>query len=376
VTRLSTWLLATGVVASGACGFHIDRDFEAGDTIHPPGFADEDSDRFHGTYLREHGFPLADCRSCHGDDYHGGSVGVSCSTAECHAKGVEDCNTCHDSHPTTGKHDQHAFSCATCHPTRENARVEDHPGGSVDFAFSGLATADGAMPSFDHATATCSEVYCHGGRDIAWTAQGPLACDACHQAPPTSHAQFASSDTSACATCHGPDTHHIDGEKDLLPLGCDTCHGKGPLGAPPPGLDGATSGGAVGAHARHLDPTIADRIGKVADCSDCHQVPATLDAPGHLDATSPADVRLRSGESYDPQTRSCTVGCHWDQAPGPAWDDTSGAPRACDACHGFPPLKTRVGGPHPPAAADLDACLSCHAFDPASHVDGKVDFAW
>ena len=60
-------------------------------------------------------------------------------------------------------------------------------------------------------------------------------------------------------------------------------------GAPPNGLMGATSGGAVGAHARHLDPTLLDRVGQVALCTDCHDVPETLDAPGHLDAEAPAD---------------------------------------------------------------------------------------
>jgi hypothetical protein len=70
------------------------------------------------------------------------------------------------------------------------------------------------------------------------------------------------------------------------------------------------------------------------------------------------------------------VGCHWDRSPGPAWDDTSGAPRACDACHGFPTVTTRDGGPHPPASPDLATCLGCHTFDPSTHVDGQVDFAW
>jgi len=368
--------LAAVVLAAGACGFHIDRDFEPGDTgIHPSGFADEESADFHGAFLEQHGYPLADCRGCHGDDYHGGTVGVTCSKSGCHEKGVEDCNTCHDAHPTTGKHDEHAFSCETCHPTHADARGADHPDGDVDFAFSGLAIAGGAHPSFDPGTETCSEVYCHGGRAIAWTAKGPLGCDACHDAPPATHAQFATA-SSDCTVCHGSTTQHVDGKLDLEPLGCDTCHGKGPLGAPPPGLDGSMAGGAVGAHARHLDSSISDRIGRVAKCADCHVVPDTFDAAGHIDGAAPADVTLRTDESYDPTARSCVVGCHWDKDPGPEWDDTSGAPRACDACHGFPPAKTRTGGPHPPTAPSLTACLGCHTFDPSTHVDGKVDFAW
>lgn len=136
------------------------------------------------------------------------------------------------------------------------------------------------------------------------------------------------------------------------------------------------NGPAVGAHARHLDASIANRIGRVVACDDCHSVPAEIGSPGHVDGTAPADVVLHSGESYGPTTHGCVVGCHWSLDPGPSWDDDSGAARACDACHGLPPLVTRTGTTHPPVSGGQAACASCHLFDPATHVDGKVDFAW
>ncbi len=361
------------MVAAGAFGCRVERSYPAGDTVHAPGFAKQESPDFHGTYLATHGFPLADCRTCHGDDYHGGSSQSSCTKSGCHTEGVEACDTCHQAKPTTGAHGGHALACTECHPSHDSAREADHPDGKVELAFSALAHAGGAMPAYDPASKTCTDVYCHGGRPRVWQESGQLGCDGCHDDPPASHAQFATAQTD-CTTCHGSMANHIDGKLDVASLGCDACHGKGPDGAPPPGLGGVASSPAVGAHARHLDATLPDRIGKVARCDACHVVPDAVSSPGHIDASPPADVRLGTQESYDPTTRRCTVDCHFDRDPGPQWDDASGLARACDACHGMPPVKTRIGTPHPPAAPSLSVCVTCHKFDPTTHVDGKVDF--
>src|SRR5690606_26851206 len=124
---------------------------------------------------------------------------------------------------------------------------------------------------------------------------------------------------------------------------------------------GSLSGGAVGAHARHLDATLDDRIGRVARCDDCHVVPQQVDDPGHIDAGPPADVRLRFNGTYNPGDRSCVSTCHFGRTdPRPIWSDTSGAARQCDSCHGMPPATTRTGTAHPPTAPELSACLPCH----------------
>jgi predicted CxxxxCH...CXXCH cytochrome family protein len=56
----------------------------------------------HSAYLLTHGYPLAQCKTCHGTAYTGGTVvNVSCSSAGCHVdntgavKSPEACNTCH-----------------------------------------------------------------------------------------------------------------------------------------------------------------------------------------------------------------------------------------------------------------------------------------
>lgn len=367
-------LLVVALALAAVQGCRWERDLEAGDEVHPAGFDDVAGEAFHGSYLKRTGYALGACRECHGADYRGGAVGIGCSSAGCHEAGVEACGTCHEASPTTESHAAHEGPCSTCHPPRADARSAAHPGGHVEIAFSGVATVN-AHPSFDPETRTCSTTHCHGTGEPTWGAPGPLACSGCHGAPPTSHARYAGAETD-CASCHAGGSHHVDGSLDVLVSGCDACHGKGPLGAPPAGLFGAVDSSAVGAHARHLDPTLADRIGKTARCDDCHVVPDELDAPGHIDASAPADVSLRAGETYTPMTRACTVGCHWDRSPGPRWDDVSGAARACDACHAMPPAQTRQGTPHPPAEPTLEACTSCHAFDASTHVDGEVDFTW
>ena len=378
--------LAAALAAASVYGCQVERTHDPGDTLHPSGFTDSSSPDFHGTLLIDRGFPLAECRECHGDDYAGGAVQSSCVSGGCHVEGVESCATCHLAQPISGNHAEHeGEACTSCHPARTDARHSHHPDGVIDFAFGALASAGNAMPAFDTESQTCSNVYCHGTGTAKWGADQPLVCGSCHEAPPAWHAQIADTlpatgdvdfaDTE-CVRCHGSGAKHIDGELDTVPMACDTCHGKGPLGAPPPTVDGAMAAPAIGAHQRHLDATLSDRIGHVARCDDCHEVPSTADALGHIDAAAPADVTLHSGEAYTFATKRCDVACHWNVEPGPVWDDTSGAARECDACHGFPPVKTRTGTAHPPAPAELDVCLDCHVFDPERHVDGQVDFAW
>jgi hypothetical protein len=168
---------------------------------------------------------------------------------------------------------------------------------------------------------------------------------------------------------------HVNGTVDLAAtIACDTCHGHGPLGAPAPALDGSTdpTSRGVGAHQRHLDPSLPDRMGHVVDCATCHPVPASVTTPGHLDQ-APTAVSLPQGGAYDPATGSCVVSCHWNKTPGPVWTDESGDARACDACHGFPPVLMRNGTLHTAAQPVLSACLACHPVSPETHVDGIVE---
>lgn len=379
--QASLW---SAVLAALVAACSVDRDVERDGGYHPSGFERDGAAEFHGTHLRDRGYPLGECRLCHGDDYAGGPVGVSCQTAGCHTEGVEHCTTCHAGgeappEPTSGGHPAHPFACKDCHHVPTSARESAHPDGEIQVTMTGLATAEGMAPTWSAEDRRCQSTYCHGGESPVWdTPTAALECDACHGAPPDSHARFPVAPAPAgCTPCHpaADSPRHLDGAIDFVEPTCAQCHGKTPDGAPPPALDGSTSPSSpgVGAHARHLDAGLSDRIGRAAACEDCHDVPASMRAEGHLDGAAPADVALSNGD-YDPAAASCQVACHWDRDPGPVWTDTSGAAKACDACHDDPPLKTRTGQPHPDVEPKVAVCQLCHTFTPVTHVDGKVDF--
>lgn len=370
------------VAFAAACAVERERDEDGG--VHPATFADKGTPDFHGSYLKNNLYPLKDCRACHGDDYGGGAVGVSCNTANCHSQGVEHCGTCHDGksppQPTTGGHEAHGFPCSDCHDVPVDARGPAHPDGETAVVLTGLATLAGSEAAWIPESRTCAATYCHGAQSPEWEpVPGRLDCDTCHESPPTEkHARFpVAAAPDGCAPCHGEADGplHLNGQLDILEPTCSQCHGKDPTGSPPPALDGSTSptDRGVGAHARHLDETLLDRIGRPLECVQCHDVPDSMLASGHMDAAAPADVWLLGG-AYAPETASCVVGCHWDEDPGPVWTDTSGAARTCDACHGFPPVVTRTGAPHPEVAPDAEACRLCHTLEIPTHVDGHVDF--
>jgi predicted CxxxxCH...CXXCH cytochrome family protein len=364
-------------------GCAVDRDLGQQDGgTHPAGWADPESDGFHGDSLEASGYPLADCRGCHGQDYGGGAVAVACTTSGCHARdnGPENCGTCHGDKETgplpegSNAHTVHQAYCNSCHQVPARFDTPGHADGTVDLVFSGLAVTGGRTPAWDADARGCTDVYCHQGDSPVWDADVTLDCAGCHDTPAIHARWIRVVDETTCAGCHqgSPATGHLDGQLTLAVSGCTACHGDdGP--APPAALDGSTapSSPGVGAHQRHLDATLPGRIGRTAECTACHTVPTELFAAGHLDDSAPADVNVDIG-NYDPATQSCTAWCHVDGTP--VWTDDSGAARACDACHGFPPEKTLSGGPHPVVAGDLAACLSCHTFTPTTHVDGEATF--
>lgn len=376
----SSWLCALVLASAvgGACS--ISREREAGG-VHPPGWNDEQSADFHGVALKETGYPLAECRVCHGKDDAGGAVGLGC-LGTCHTQGVEACDTCHGSEGNplplmSGAHSKHQFACESCHLVPQSAHEEHHPNGAAEVIFSGLA-AQTPEALWNHADQRCIAVYCHGGTPMQWEPlPKPLECNACHASPPQGHERWLSEKApDGCVACHPtpPDPRHLNGSMELYALPCNTCHGSGPLGMPPPSLGGSIDpkDPGVGAHRRHTDPTLSDRIGKAMDCSACHPPVKSVNSPGHLDISPPADITFVDQGSYEADAQRCVTGCHWNQSPGPQWTDNSGAERACDACHGFPPVKTRAGTAHP-FAPDLASCLNCHTFEPTTHVDGHVD---
>ena len=315
-----------------------------------------------------------------------------------------------------GAHETHLFAtnqmsppvdCSTCHTVPGSVTAPGHldpePGKKV--LLTGLATTGGTTPAYDAGTGTCSGAYCHGATlpggtltTPSWTdtSGAPGQCGACHAVPPPSP-HPAKGD---CVECHaataGPGgtiahpEHHADGHLDVtFAAGCTNCHGAGDDPAPPPDTGGGTdtTRPGVGAHQNHLHAK-AGISGAVA-CTACHVVPASADAPGHMDAT-PQSVVAFSGlaltdgakPAWDPSGPSCAnTYCHGGTmatAGGanrtPVWNQVDGTQETCGSCHGYPPP-----APHP----QDPACGTCHEDatadgkikTPSEHIDGTLQVA-
>jgi predicted CxxxxCH...CXXCH cytochrome family protein len=295
-----------------------------------------------------------------------------------------------------------AWSCDECHQVPDRWDAEGHilRGGLADPApaevrFGPAASqtppfaARRAPPSYDPALQRCSDVYCHGdalaGGGAAltrpiWSATGAgqAACGSCHGDPPASHAD------DRCASCHPTGAgEHIDGALAIgSASGCSGCHGSADSSAPPRDLAGnqLTTAIGVGAHRSHLDAPRRLR-GPVA-CADCHQVPAALDSPGHIDSAAPAEVALAGGGAWNRAEASCQSWCHGDSQP--VWTRVGLDEVFCGSCHGVPPADAE----HAPDLA-LSDCASCHPStvdsfgnilragapgnETSQHMDGDVD---
>src|SRR5262249_30719209 len=134
-----------------------------------------------------------------------------------------------------------------------------------------------------------------------------------------------------CVTCHAAvidasgafvdAAKHVDGVVELgKGEGCASCHGQPP---------------ATGAHRAHVQAE--HHIAAPVPCAECHTVPASIDAPGHLDR--PAQVVMASAggrtSAWDAASGTCgNVYCHG--AIDPSWSWGSEA-IGCGTCHSAPP---------------------------------------
>ena len=65
--------------------------------VHRSGWTDPTSSYFHGDAIRDSGWSMSLCKTCHGQRYDGGMTGVSCLTCHTNPTGPEYCTTCHGS---------------------------------------------------------------------------------------------------------------------------------------------------------------------------------------------------------------------------------------------------------------------------------------
>ena len=190
-------------------------------------------------------------------------------------------------------------------------------------------------------------------------------------------ARAATLEANATGTSLSGGPLHMNGKVDLGDGSgqCGACHGRGDSPWP-----------TTAAHPAHESPTLTAPLA----CSSCHVVPAAVLDPVHLDGTVHvvfSGLAAARGAAPVWSGGRCTnVACHGanlaDPVVSPAWDDTSGAPARCGACHGVPPSE------HTPSAScdrsdchgsevTLDATGAPHISvgGAVMHVDGVIESA-
>ncbi len=251
-------------------------------TTHKAGIANPDSSNFHGNLVRFNGWDMLSCQQCHASDYSGGIAKSSCW--DCHTTGgPEACNTCHgdfndisriapprdvDKNTETdsagvGAHVKHLYDnqlgsqilCSTCHKVPSEVYEDGHVDSDLpaEVIFSPLAIHNIAVnPVYNHPSATCSDVYCHGSYEFlkdsssnqwiytedaiignAYTPKwnkvdgSEAVCGSCHLLPPTGHQNTGNDpDATTCVNCHPgvvdangniiDQTKHINGMKNVF----------------------------------------------------------------------------------------------------------------------------------------------------------------
>ncbi|MFL5271787.1 MAG: CxxxxCH/CxxCH domain c-type cytochrome [Anaeromyxobacteraceae bacterium] len=305
------------------------------------------------------------CTSCHGGTDN--TSGAPPNDLHGHTATTERGVGQHTAHVAAG------IACTTCHPERTALRTPGHLDGHVDVALSGLAAAGGSAPAptYDAATATCSNVYCHGATLPSaspraapkWTAPFATArCASCHDFPPTAGGHPQATD---CATCH-PGT--VDANGALTPGGQ---HLNGVVDGIAQHPSGYASRASAAFHGLDAVTFLQGQLG-VRDCKACHG----------------ADL----GGGVGPSCTACHAAAGWTTPP---WQAN------CTFCHGTPTkafvAARDLGKAAPPqdvggasagakvgahqqhlgsAIASPVACATCHpvpaADAPLAHVDGTA----
>jgi len=327
------------------------------------------------------------------------------------------CSSCHDLEATPPKalswsgsfgpaaHQSHVvgtgiaapIACGECHEVPSSVFSPNHIDtglpAEVSFATGSRARTGGFSPSWERTRASCLSVYCHQSASPYWIKVdgSQKTCTSCH--PIHGHGVVE----GRCTVCHGKVVDaaktiiapglHVNGSVQVgregvapADLTCRSCHD---LESDPPKMLNWEGSLGSRAHRAHLNTKLTNPL----DCGDCHQVPASVLSPGHIDSSLPADVvfgtasRARlTGVSplWSGADATCIVYCHSPLAgaPSPAWGD-SAIVIGCRSCHGIPP------DPLHPQILGVQDCIHCHGnvtdasgaiIHPELHMDGRIQF--
>lgn len=348
-------------------------------------------------------YVAGDCQSCHGSEQNAAPPLDTHGNQDVTALGVG----AHQAHLSGGRFGR-PLACGECHIVPEAVEEPTHVDAPPAEVFlSGVAETQGRAPEWSESRATCADSWCHSPSPSeqrpspVWNAAShDLGCQSCHGTPPPApHPQL-----SDCSHCHGdvvaPDNVtilekglHVDGHVDVaFDQSCSSCHGSDNA-APPLDLEGndGTTAPGVGAHQAHL---LGTGQARPVPCAECHVVPESALASGHLDSARPAELTFSGvatayGALPRYQAGTCqSTACHGAVFPDghasggalttPTWTRVDGTQAACGSCHGLPPP-----APHP-LVSPAYPCHGCHqnvndddvTFKyPELHVDGVVTLA-
>ncbi len=349
--------------------------------VHPEGWISSSSSEFHGTRLASENYDLTQCRQCHGNQFGGGLVEVSCY--KCHTyfphndkwvgneegshgfllRGLEYdytvCRSCHGEDLQGGKVE---VSCNKCHKEFPHAPNWIFPGDNFHGDY---------VKNNDPEKTSCKT--CHGENLDGGTSK--ISCNKCHENYPHPeqwtvsssedfHGKFLRSkefDLSICQLCHGD--NFSGGSSNVS---CYKCHTQYPhvptwLGGTP------ESHGAVLKAAEYDFSTCeschgSDLLGGSSgvSCKKCH---TTFPHETGWVSDSPQS-HAAILKSMDYNLESCTL-CHGTDYAG------GSSEVSCYKCHASFPHKTGWVGEGEATHGlflnnlgyDFTSCRPCHGED-------------
>jgi hypothetical protein len=301
-----------------------------GVSTHPDGYADPTSDVFHGEFVLEAASKSENCKTCHGEDYTGGTSGVSCF--ECHAVYP---------HP-----DDFKFPSQQNFHGKTVAQVANYDLGQCQSCHG----EDYAGNGFDQKSC----LTCHSQPD------GPEDCRTCHgmqstnSGPPRGLGRTTSTDLPGVGAHQ---FHLVDSTiSTIYRFQCDNCHVTPATYDAPGHIDddhpqAEIVWGPLATHDGRLEP-VYDFATFTCDNTYCHG--------GFV-------YRLEESENPRGYADSVIVGNN----PTMQWTEIRTGPVDCATCHSNPPQGH--------VAAEISDCWRCHfsvvdenfnIVDPSKHVNG------
>ncbi|MFC2085784.1 cytochrome c3 family protein [Bacteroidota bacterium] len=323
-------LIAAIGIAIGIAGCSERADPVAVST-HADGFADPNSDVFHGQFALEAGSKNENCTTCHGEDYTGGTAGVSC------------------------------FQCHAVYPHPENFKFPSQEN------FHGKTVAQVAHYDLSECQGCHGEDYAGNGFEVKncltchTKPDGPEDCQTCHGSQATNagppRGLMRTTDTALPGI--GAHQYHLADStiSTIYRLECSNCHitpetydAPGHIDDFPPRAEVVF--GPLATHDGRLNP-VYDFGANTCGSTYCHggfvyKLSESENPRGYADSTIEGNNLTMS------------------------WTEISQGPALCTSCHSIPPTGH--------IEAEPNECWRCHSavvdadlniIDPSLHVNGE-----